>query len=142
MRHGAEHSWSDAMRRCRYFLPTLLGCLLASMAMAGFAQPVAPTAAAPSATAARATAPAGADGFGPSVATTTLATMRGGTDVVENMHLHGTVDNNRADHVASGYNTISDGAFTGAVGVPMVIQNSGNNVLIQNATIINVQFQP
>ena len=42
----------------------------------------------------------------------------------------------------AGYNTIADGAFTGAVGVPMVIQNSGNNVLIQNATIINVQFQP
>jgi hypothetical protein len=88
-------------------------------------------------------APVGTDdGFGPRVTPATLATMRGGTDVVENMNLHGTVDNNSADHVASGNNTISAGAFAGAAGVPMVIQNSGNNVLIQNATIINVQFQP
>jgi len=121
------------MRSCRSFLPTSLGCLLASLAMTGFAQPPAPM---PS------PAPAGTDGFGPRVTPATLASMRGGTDVVENMHLHGTVDNNSANHVASGYNTISDGAFAGAAGVPMVIQNSGNNVLIQNATIINVQFQP
>ncbi|KQY00703.1 hypothetical protein ASD22_06530 [Rhodanobacter sp. Root480] len=109
--------------------------------MAALAQPSAPTIPSP-ATAAHVAAPASTDGFGPSVTSATLATMRGGSDVVENMHLHGTVDNNSADHVASGYNTISGGAFTGAAGVPMVIQNSGNNVLIQNATIINVQFQP
>jgi hypothetical protein len=38
-------------------------------------------------------------------------------------------------------NVISDGAFSGSVGLPMVIQNSGNNVLIQNATIVNVQLK-
>lgn len=129
------------MRSCRSFLPTLLGCLLAPLAMTALAQSPAPAAPAP-ATAARVAMPVSTDGFGTSVTPATLATMRGGTDVVENMHLHGTVDNNSADHVASGYNTISGGAFTGAAGVPMVIQNSGNNVLIQNATIINVQFQP
>ena len=128
------------MRSCRSFLPTSLGCLLASFAMAGRAQ--LPPPAAPSPVTAAGVVPASTDGFGPGVTPATLATMRGGTDVVENMHLHGTVDNNSADHVVSGYNTISDGAFTGAAGVPMVIQNSGNNVLIQNATIINVQFQP
>ena len=37
---------------------------------------------------------------------------------------------------------VDERAFNGAAGVPMVIQNSGNNVLIQNATIVNVQFQP
>jgi hypothetical protein len=141
MRHGAEHSWSDAMRSCRSFLPLSLGCLLAPLAMPGFAQPPG-SMSSPSPPIARAGAPVGADGFGPRVTPATLAAMRGGTDIEENMHLHGTVDNNSADHVASGYNTISDGAFTGAAGVPMVIQNSGNNVLIQNATIINVQFQP
>lgn len=130
------------MRSCRSFLPPSLGCLLVSLSMAGLAQPPAPTATLLPVTAARAFAPVSTDGFGPSVDPATLARMRGGTDTVENMHLHGTVDNNSADHVSSGYNTISDGAFTGAAGVPMVIQNSGNNVLIQNATIINVQFQP
>ncbi|MFC5439534.1 hypothetical protein [Rhodanobacter ginsenosidimutans] len=129
------------MRSCRFLLPTLPGCLLAPMAMAALAQSPAPATPSP-ATAAHVAVPVSTDGFGPSVTSATLATMRGGTDVVENMHLHGTVDNNSADHVASGYNTISGGAFTGAAGVPMVIQNSGNNVLIQNATIINVQFQP
>lgn len=123
------------MQSCRFLLPTVLGCLLASVSMAAAAQPPAPV---PSSAA----TPADIDGFGPSVDGATLAAMRGGTDVVENMNLHGTVSDNSADHVATGYNTIADGAFTGAVGVPMVIQNSGNNVLIQNATIINVQFQP
>ncbi|HUH55272.1 MAG TPA: hypothetical protein VLZ32_06030 [Rhodanobacter sp.] len=129
------------MRSCRSFLPTL-GCLLAPLAMAALAQPPAPVAPPSPAGTAHVAAPDNIDGFGPRATPATLATMRGGTDIVENMHLHGTVDNNSADHVASGYNTISDGAFTGAAGVPMVIQNSGNNVLIQNATIINVQFQP
>ena len=38
-------------------------------------------------------------------------------------------------------NTVSSGAFAGTAGLPMVIQNSGNNVLIQNATIVNVQIK-
>lgn len=37
---------------------------------------------------------------------------------------------------------IGNDAFNGAAGVPMVIQNTGNGVLIQNATIINVQLTP
>ena len=43
--------------------------------------------------------------------------------------------------LATGSNVIADGAFSGASGLPMVIQNSGNNVLIQSATIVNVQLQ-
>jgi len=58
------------------------------------------------------------------------------------MTLNGSVTNNTSDHVVTGYNEISAGSFNGAAGVPMVIQNTGNSVLIQNATIINVQFQP
>lgn len=82
-------------------------------------------------------------GFGTSVTGKALAGFRGGSEItINNMTLTGTVDNNSADHVTTGANTIADGAFNGAVGVPMVIQNSGNNVLIQNATIINVQFKP
>jgi hypothetical protein len=82
------------------------------------------------------------DGFGQSVAGVALATLSGGTNVTETMTLNGTVSNNTADHVVTGSNSISTGSFNGAAGVPMVIQNTGNNVLIQNATIINVQFQP
>jgi len=71
-----------------------------------------------------------------------LANVRGGTDtheVANFMNLRGGVSDTRASDLITGNNSISDGAFSGAVGLPMVIQNSGNNVLIQNATIINVR---
>ena len=86
--------------------------------------------------------PVDVDGLGRGVDAGVLAASTGGTDVSQDMTLNGTVSNNNADHVLTGANVISSGSFTGAAGVPMVIQNSGNNVLIQNATIINVQFQP
>ena len=38
-------------------------------------------------------------------------------------------------------NSIDGGALANASGVPIVIQNSGANVLIQNATIINLQMR-
>ncbi len=82
------------------------------------------------------------DGIGQSVDSALLAKSSGGTDVTENMTLNGTVSNNTSDHVVTGSNVISSGAFNGATGLPMLIQNTGNGVLIQNATIINVQFQP
>jgi hypothetical protein len=71
-----------------------------------------------------------------------LAQMRGGSETPwSDMKLAGTVANNSAVNVVSGANTVTDGAFTNASGLPMVIQNSGANVLIQNATIINVQIK-
>ncbi len=70
-----------------------------------------------------------------------LAAKRGGTDVSSEMVLKGVVADNRAINVATGNNVISEGAFNGASGLPIVIQNSGNNVLIQNATIVNVQLK-
>ncbi len=70
-----------------------------------------------------------------------LAAQRGGTDTWNDMKLNGVVANNQAVNVTTGSNLISDGAFSGAAGLPMVIQNSGNNVLIQNATIVNVQMK-
>jgi len=80
-------------------------------------------------------------GLGKRVDSGVLAGLSGGTDVAAKMTLNGTVSNNQADDVVTGYNSISAGSFQGASGVPMVIQNTGNNVLIQNATIINVQFR-
>jgi hypothetical protein len=43
--------------------------------------------------------------------------------------------------VLTGNNTITEGSFSNASGLPMVIQNTGANVLIQNATIVNIQFK-
>ena len=71
-----------------------------------------------------------------------LEQLRGGSETPwSDMKLAGTVANNSAVNVVSGSNTVTDGAFTNASGLPMVIQNSGANVLIQNATIINVQIK-
>lgn len=72
-----------------------------------------------------------------------LAKQRGGTDpgTLSDMKLNGVVANNSASNLSTGSNAITDGAFAGVNGVPLVVQNSGNNVLIQSATIINVQVK-
>lgn len=82
-----------------------------------------------------------ADGLGESVDSATLDKLSGGTMVVQNTTLNGTVANNDASHVVTGDNVISGGSMAGATGFPTVIQNSGNNVLIQNATVLNVEFK-
>lgn len=74
------------------------------------------------------------------VALATLADSRGGAQVLNEMKLNGVVADNQASHLATGNNAVTEGAFSNAAGLPMVIQNSGNNVLIQNATILNVQL--
>ena len=59
---------------------------------------------------------------------------------------HADLDAYHANNSVSGISTtgnnyISDGAFVGANGMFDTIQNSGNNVLIQKATIINIQVE-
>ncbi|MCC7548099.1 MAG: hypothetical protein IT532_10065 [Burkholderiales bacterium] len=73
-----------------------------------------------------------------------LDTRRGGdrTEVFNTITLNGTADNIRVYDTITGNNTIGGGSFAGARGFPTVIQNSGNGVLIQNATIINVTVRP
>jgi hypothetical protein len=83
-----------------------------------------------------------AGALGESVDNSALAGMSGGMLVIQDTTLTGTVTNDTADHVISGDNLISGSSFAGAAGVPVVIQNSGSNVLIQNATVLNVQFKP
>lgn len=75
------------------------------------------------------------------VDTKALTARRGKADVVNDMLLKGVVADNRASNLTTGNNVIADGSFTGMVGLPLVVQNSGNGVLIQNATIINVQVK-
>lgn len=67
---------------------------------------------------------------------------RGASDAIRNeATLGGTVGNNSATNVATGNNIIDSGSFANSSGLPVVIQNSGANVLIQSATVINLQLQ-
>lgn len=80
----------------------------------------------------------------------TLAVERGGADIVQNNNetqiintntVNGTVNDVTVLNNSTGNNSVDGGAFTGAQGFPMVIQNSGNGVLIQNATILNLTIE-
>lgn len=80
-------------------------------------------------------------GFGPALAIDSLADYRGGSELANSdMRLAGTTAENSATNVVTGANSISAGSFANMSGIPVVIQNSGANVLIQNATIVNLQL--
>jgi hypothetical protein len=80
--------------------------------------------------------------FGPAADLGKLEQSRGGAAETKNdMKLDGVVTGNSATNVSTGANMIDNGAFSNMSGIPVVIQNSGANVLIQSATIINVQFK-
>ncbi|MFL6709282.1 MAG: hypothetical protein ACJ8HI_13850 [Massilia sp.] len=74
-----------------------------------------------------------------------LAGQRGGADTINTQAaqstLTATVADNSARNVVTGNNTIDNGAFANLSGLPMVIQNTGANVLIQNSTVINLQMR-
>jgi len=70
-----------------------------------------------------------------------LSSKRGGDRVINDNDLKGVVSNTSATNVSTGMNVISEGSFAGSSGMPMVVQNSGNNVLIQNSTIVNIQMK-
>lgn len=111
----------------------------AELAVAGRPMVTAPPS---QATTARSSARTRVADFGLPVGNGVLEKLSGGSDVSNDMTLNGNVSDNRTDNTETGLNSIASGSFSGAVGLPMVIQNSGNGVLIQNATIINVQFKP
>ncbi|MDR7070328.1 hypothetical protein J2X02_003193 [Pseudoxanthomonas japonensis] len=71
-----------------------------------------------------------------------LSILRGGdASQTDNLiDVDGSVDGNTARHITSGSNSIADGAFNNASGINTVIQNTGSNVLIQNAMIVTVDF--
>lgn len=79
--------------------------------------------------------------FGLAADADSLDGMRGGDGASSSIVMNGNVADNRATNVVTGANTITDGAFANASGVPMVVQNTGANVLIQNATVINLQLR-
>lgn len=83
-------------------------------------------------------------GFGPAADLGKLEHSRGGTDTFNtnnNANLGGVVTGNTAVNVVTGSNSIDAGSFANMQGIPVVIQNSGANVLIQNATIVNLQMK-
>lgn len=101
--------------------------------------------AAPSPPAARAdqddpAAAAQAASFGVAMTPDQLDEHRGGDALIGQNYLTGTVADNVANRVSTGSNSITDGSFANASGLPTVIQNTGANVLIQNATVLNVRF--
>ncbi|MGY8871218.1 MAG: hypothetical protein ACKVJE_12330 [Pseudomonadales bacterium] len=61
---------------------------------------------------------------------------------VVNSNLEANLSNNTAINNVTGFNIIDKGSFTEASGVFSIIQNTGNNVLIQDSTVINVTISP
>lgn len=87
------------------------------------------------------TSRATASAFGAPMQSDTLDAQRGGADTTLNTTIaNGNVGGNRATNVDTGSNIIDGDAFSGSSGLSTVIQNSGTNVLIQNGTVVNVQF--
>ena len=80
--------------------------------------------------------------LGEPVTSATLDQLRGGddTEIHNNIRVTGEVTDNSATNVVTGANNIQGGSFDNASGVLSVVQNTGANVLIQSATIVNVQF--
>lgn len=78
--------------------------------------------------------------FAQAIASDRLEDLRAGTNVRNDMTLAGTTAGNSATQVSTGSNAIDGGAFANMSGMPVVIQNSGANVLIQNALILHLQM--
>jgi hypothetical protein len=85
----------------------------------------------------------GAADFGPPVGHETLEQRRAGESRLElNLQeTNATLQGNKAVSTVSGANYITGGAFHAASGFPLAVQNTGNNVVIQNAFIINLDVQ-
>jgi hypothetical protein len=83
-----------------------------------------------------------AAGFGQAAAAAQLDGARGRNGgIASDTRLTGAVSGNAAANIATGANVIQSGSFANASGIPIVIQNSGANVLIQNATVVNLQLK-
>jgi len=90
-------------------------------------------------------------GFGNPLASADLENQSGQKDIqIDDIDIH-VIDTDVTGYLGQNYlaldgstngaNTISGTAFSGASGIATVIQNSGNQVLIQNATIVDVTMK-
>jgi hypothetical protein len=79
--------------------------------------------------------------LGTAVPEQTLSENRGGYTQFNTNNLNAELYNNQASYNITGTNSINSGTFANSSGFATVIQNSGNNVIIQNATILNLRLQ-
>ena len=79
--------------------------------------------------------------FGYPVSANALASHRGGDLTFTDTKLSGVTADNSANQVVTGSNAIGGGSFANLSGIPVVIQNTGANVLIQNAVTLNLQMK-
>lgn len=72
-----------------------------------------------------------------------LESQRGGQDdaQISDMRSRAAITNTSTTNVSTGNNIITDGSLVNMPGMPIVVQNSGNNVVIQNSTILNLQLK-
>ena len=87
----------------------------------------------------------GITSWGTPIPAVQLDAQRGGTDtgpltINANILKAKLYDNAAVDNV-TGNNSINGNAFSGASGLPIVIQNSGNNVIIQSGTVLNLTMK-
>jgi hypothetical protein len=68
--------------------------------------------------------------------------LGGVVDVTNNANLRAVLTDNDASESVTGYNIIDQGSFNDASGVFSIIQNTGNNVIIQESTIITITISP
>lgn len=79
--------------------------------------------------------------FGEPISNNGLSAHRGGSALqISEMRLDSKLIDNQAIGNITGSNFVTQSAFSGASGFSTVVQNSGNNVIIQNATILNLSL--
>jgi hypothetical protein len=80
--------------------------------------------------------------FGAAVSAHDLDKNRGKHVIhVNENELDAALHDNVAINNVTGSNFITTGAFGNTTGLPLVVQNSGNNVVIQNSTILHLNLQ-
>lgn len=79
--------------------------------------------------------------FDAAVSEDALAEQRGKALITNTNDLDAAVYKNSVVDAVSGSNFVSEGSLANNAGLATMIQNSGNNVLIQNALILNIQTQ-
>lgn len=79
--------------------------------------------------------------LGAAITDTDLSANRGGQSFeLSASFTDGQLNYNKAYGNITGSNYV-DGSFNQTNGIPTLVQNTGNNVLIQNATVLNVKLQ-
>lgn len=79
--------------------------------------------------------------FDAAVSEDMLADQRGKALITNTNDLDAAVYKNSVVDAVTGSNFVSEGSLANNAGLATMIQNSGNNVLIQNALILNIQTQ-